>query len=116
MIEMKLTKILIVLLMLCVAPSVSSFGGQLTSSQCSEAIEIYNDFIKAGFVGKKEYADYYVNEFQWNIMNVDQKRTVLIVLSSHYECTGGGAFRCEVYSYRTGKKLGKYGAFGAKFY
>ena len=85
------------------------------ASDCGKVNSYVDRNVADGVIGKISYADYYIDDFQWRLLNVNQKEMVLHVFASHYECHGG-AFRAVIYSFQTGKKLGKIGAFGVKFY
>jgi len=69
-----------------------------------------------GFIGKIEYANYYVDEASWMYLNVDQKGAFLSAFAYHYENCNGGVYRATVYSYQSGRKLAKTSSWGHKFY
>lgn len=86
------------------------------ADQCAPINKSINTLLAQGAICKIEYAKFYLPDSAWNVLNVDQKTLYLRVFAIYYECNGGGAHRSEVYSYYTGRRLAKYGPFGAKFY
>ncbi len=72
--------------------------------------------ISNGAITHVEYATYYVNGIAWRMMTAQDKEMFARACAIHYKDTGGGAERSEIKDSHSGKKLAKYGAFGAKLY